>query len=65
MLNEFENFYNGEPKNKSVEIVAQLYSKEYANNNNITNLINDYTLLENNQFIEDVKNYLEYLENKE
>lgn len=65
LLNEFENFYNGEPKNKSVEIVAQLYSKEYANNNNITNLINDYTLLENNQFIEDVKNYLEYLENKE
>ncbi len=65
LLNEFENFYNGEPKNKSVEIVAQLYSKEYANNNNITNSINDYTLLKNNQFVEDVKNYLEYLENKE
>lgn len=64
LLNEFENFYNGEPKNKSVEIVAQLYSKEYANNNNITNSINDYTLLKNNQFVEDVKNYLEYLENK-
>ena len=59
LLNEFENFYNGEPKNKSVEIVAQLYSKEYANNNNITNSINDYTLLKNNQFVEDVKNYLE------
>lgn len=65
LLNEFENFYNREPKNKSVEIVAQLYSKEYANNNNITNSINDYTLLKNNQFVEDVKNYLEYLENKE
>ena len=65
LLNEFENFYNVEPKNKSVEIVAQLYSKEYANNNNITNSINDYTLLKNNQFVEDVKNYLEYLENKE
>ncbi|WP_302271429.1 ATP-binding protein [Brachyspira aalborgi] len=65
LLNEFENFYNGEPKNKSVEIVAQLYPKEYANNNNITNSINDYTLLKNNQFVEDVKNYLEYLENKE
>ena len=65
LLNEFENFYNREPKNKSVEIVTQLYSKEYANNNNITNSINDYTLLKNNQFVEDVKNYLEYLENKE
>ena len=65
LLNEFENFYNREPKNKSLEIVAQLYSKEYANNNNITNSINDYTLLKNNQFVEDVKNYLEYLENKE
>lgn len=65
LLNEFEIFYNGEPKNKSVEIVAQLYSKEYANNNNINNSINDYTLLKNNQFVEDVKNYLEYLENKE
>lgn len=28
-------------------------------------LENDYTLLKNNQFVEDVKNYLEYLENKE
>ena len=65
LLNEFENFYNGEPKNKSVEIVAQLVSKEYSNNYNITQLINDFTLKNNNQFIEDVKNYLEYLENKE
>ena len=65
LLNEFENFYNGEPKNKSVEIVAQLVSKEYSNNYNIAQLINDFTLKNNNQFIEDVKNYLEYLENKE
>lgn len=65
LLNEFENFYNGEPKNKSVEIVAQLVSKEYSNNYNIVQLINDFTLKNNNQFIEDVKNYLEYLENKE
>ena len=65
LLNEFENFYNGEPKNKSVEIVAQLISKEYSNNYNIEQLINDFTLKNNNQFIEDVKNYLEYLENKE
>lgn len=65
LFNEFENFYNGEPKNKSVEIVAQLISKEYSNNYNIAQLINDFTLKNNNQFIEDVKNYLEYLENKE
>lgn len=65
LLNEFENFYNGEAKNKSVEIVAQLVSKEYSNNYNIAQLINDFTLKNNNQFIEDVKNYLEYLENKE
>ena len=65
LLNEFENFYNRETENKSVEIVAQLVSKEYSNNYNIAQLINDFTLKNNNQFIEDVKNYLEYLENKE
>lgn len=65
LLNEFENFYNGEPRNKSVEIVAQLVSKEYSNNYNIAQLINDFILKNNNKFIEDVKNYLEYLENKE
>lgn len=65
LLNEFEIFYNGEPKNKSVEIVAQLVSKEYSNNYNIAQLINDFILKNNNKFIEDVKNYLEYLENKE
>mgnify|MGYP004514600371 CR=1 FL=1 len=58
-------YYHGNSKNKSVEIVAQLVSKEYSNNYNIAQLINDFTLKNNNQFIEDVKNYLEYLENKE
>ena len=55
---EFVSFYNREPKNKSVEIVAQLVSKEYSNNYNITQLINDFTLKNNNQFIEDVKTEL-------
>lgn len=65
LLEEFGSFYNREPKNKSLEIVAQLYSKEYANNYNITKAIDNFTLKNNNQFVEDVKNYLEYLENKE
>ena len=59
LLEEFGSFYNREPKNKSVEIVAQLYSKEYVNNYNITKAIDNFTLKSNNQFVEDVKNYLE------
>ena len=58
LLEEFGSFYNREPKNKSLEIVAGLVSKEYSNNYNITQLINDFTLKNNNQFIEDVKNEL-------
>ena len=60
----FEKFYNREPKKKSVEIVAKLCLNKYANNYNIIKAIKDYTLLENNQFIEDVKNMKENLENK-
>ncbi len=56
---ELKSFYRKEPKNKSVEIVAGLVSKGYSNNYNITQLIKDFTLKNNNQFVEDVKNYLE------
>lgn len=56
---EFKSFYGREPKNKIVEIVAGLVSKEYSNDYNITQLINDFTLKNNNQFVEDVKNDLE------
>lgn len=59
LCEEFKSFYCEEPKKKSVEIVAGLVSKEYSNNYNITQLINDFTLKNNNKFVEDVKNYLE------
>lgn len=48
---EFREFYNREPENKAVEIVARLV------NGDNTKPIDDFILLKNNNFVEDVKNY--------
>lgn len=55
---EFEKFYRKKPSKKAVEVVAGLYVGEFANMINITNAINDFCLVKNNTFANEVLRYL-------
>lgn len=52
---ELKNFYRKEPKSKTIDIVAGLVSKEFADGKDISNLVNDFVLSDDKDFVEAVK----------
>ena len=51
-----EKYYKKNPRNKAIDIVAALLSKEYIEGYNIDNLIGDFLLVKDKEFINAVKN---------
>lgn len=55
---ELEKFYRKKPSKKVVETVAGLYVGEFVDKINITNAVNDFCLVKNMVFVNEVLSYL-------
>ena len=55
---ELEKFYRKKPSKKVVETVAGLYVDEFVDKINITNAVNDFCLVKNIVFVNEVLSYL-------
>lgn len=55
---KFEKFYAKKPSKKAVETVARLYVDEFVNEFDITNAVNDFCLVKNTAFGNEVLSYL-------
>lgn len=55
---KFEKFYGKKPSTKAVEVVASLYVDEFVNKFDITNAVNDFCLVKNSSFGDEVLKYL-------
>jgi len=58
LVNLFERYYNQNPKDKAVELVAGLVSKEYSEGIDINPIANDFLLIEKEDFGNAVFKYL-------
>jgi len=54
----FEKYYSKKPASKAIEIIAELFSEEYYKGYDITNFVEDFSLLKNSKFSDDVKMFL-------
>lgn len=54
----FEKFYKKNPKSKATDVVAGLVSEEFTEGKEISNLINDFVLSDDESFVEAVKTKL-------